>query len=161
MNGPESKPWRWPIRAPSDTHALARDASFSAAKRHARGELRGSSARSASKLRAGSDIEARLDELAPAVELVRVARGAVRPRHEGREALQRETVVGAHDGDRRRILALGADGDDAATIAVVSADNGLALERLAALMAAPHIAASDAHELYRLRELVETGLYVG
>ncbi len=57
--------------------------------------------------------------------------------------------------------AAGAESEDAATIAVVSADNGLALERLAALMAGPHSAASDAHELYRRRELVETGLYVG
>ena len=53
------------------------------------------------------------------------------------------------------------DGEDAATIAVVSADNALALERLGALMTYPHSAAGDAHELYRRRELVETGLYVG
>jgi hypothetical protein len=47
------------------------------------------------------------------------------------------------------------------TLAVVSADNDMALERLAASMTRPHIAAGDAHELYRRRELVETGLYVG
>ena len=54
-----------------------------------------------------------------------------------------------------------AGGTDAATLAVVSADNGMALERLGALMTRPHSAAGDAHELYRRRELVETGLYVG
>src|SRR4051794_29262554 len=57
--------------------------------------------------------------------------------------------------------AAGADGDDAATIAVVAADNDLARERLDAIMLRPHSAALDAHELYRRRELVETGLYVG
>ncbi len=57
--------------------------------------------------------------------------------------------------------AAGAEGDDAETIATVSADNAVARQRLAALMDGPHFAASDAHELYRRRELVETGMYVG
>jgi hypothetical protein len=46
-------------------------------------------------------------------------------------------------------------------IAVVAADNDAARARLAEIMLQPHSAAFDAHELYRLRELVETGLYVG
>jgi len=66
-----------------------------------------------------------------------------------------------HFGQLLDAYAASAEGEDAVTIAVVSADNGMALERLAALMAGPHSAASDAHELYRRRELVETGLYVG
>src|SRR3954447_8527016 len=109
MKGPESKPWRWPTRVPSDMYADAREASESAAKRQARGELRGSSARSASKRRAASsaDIPARLDELAAPVELVRVAGGDVRPAHQRGEALQRHPVVGADDGERRCVLALG------------------------------------------------------
>src|SRR3954453_12140073 len=108
MNGPESKPWRWPIRAPSETHAPAREASDSAAKRHARGELRGSSARSASKRRraaSSADIEPGLDKLAAPVELVRVAGGAVRPRHERGELRERHRVVRRDDGDDRRVVA--------------------------------------------------------
>jgi hypothetical protein len=66
-----------------------------------------------------------------------------------------------HFGQLLDAYAAGADGEDAATIALVTADNGLARERLAALMVRPHRAASDAHELYRRRELVETGLYAG
>jgi hypothetical protein len=66
-----------------------------------------------------------------------------------------------HFGQLLDAYAAGAEGEDATTIAVVTADNGMALERLAALMTGPHSAASDAHELYRRRELVETGLYVG
>ena len=66
-----------------------------------------------------------------------------------------------HFGQLLDAYAAGAMGDDAATIAVVAADNDLAQERLTALMLMPHSAAFDAHELYRLRELVETGLYVG
>jgi hypothetical protein len=66
-----------------------------------------------------------------------------------------------HFGQLLDAYAASAAGEDAATLAVVSADNGMARERLAALMARPHSAAGDAHELYRRRELVETGLYVG
>jgi hypothetical protein len=66
-----------------------------------------------------------------------------------------------HFGQLLDTYAAGAEGEDAETIAVVSADNAFALERLAGLMVGPHSAASDAHELYRRRELVETGLYVG
>jgi hypothetical protein len=66
-----------------------------------------------------------------------------------------------HFGQLLDAYAARAEGEDAATLAVVSADNGMALERLAALMTRPHSASSDAHELYRRRELVETGLYVG
>ncbi|MGI8729248.1 MAG: hypothetical protein ACR2LK_04560 [Solirubrobacteraceae bacterium] len=55
--------------------------------------------------------------------------------------------------------AAGADGEDAATIALVAADNDAARARLAELTSASHSAASEAHELYRRRELVETGLY--
>ena len=66
-----------------------------------------------------------------------------------------------HFGQLLDAYAASAEGEDAATIAVVSADNGIALEQLAALMTGPHFAAVDAHELYRLRELVETGMYVG
>ena len=66
-----------------------------------------------------------------------------------------------HFGQLLDAYAASAEGEDAMTIAVVSADNGLALDRLSAMMSRPHSAASDAHELYRRRELVETGLYVG
>ncbi len=66
-----------------------------------------------------------------------------------------------HFGQLLDAYAAGADGDDAATIAIVSADNDRARGRLDAIMLQPHSAAFDAHELYRLRELVETGLYVG
>jgi hypothetical protein len=66
-----------------------------------------------------------------------------------------------HFGQLLDAYAASADGDDAETIAIVSADNDVARERLAAIMSRPHSAAFDAHELYRLRELVETGLYVG
>src|SRR3954453_14811691 len=109
MKGPESKPWRWPTRIPSDMYADAREASESAAKRQARGELRGSSARSASKGGGGSsaDIPARLDELAAPVELMRVAGGAVRPGHRRDEALERHAVRGGDDPERRRGPPLG------------------------------------------------------
>ncbi|MEA2217992.1 MAG: hypothetical protein QOJ35_618 [Solirubrobacteraceae bacterium] len=50
-------------------------------------------------------------------------------------------------------------GEDAAVIAIVAADNGDARARLATLATELHSAAGEAHELYRLRELVETGLY--
>jgi hypothetical protein len=66
-----------------------------------------------------------------------------------------------HFGQLLETYAATAEGDDAAIIAVVSADNAMALAQLAALMTGPHSAAGDAHELYRRRELVETGLYVG
>jgi hypothetical protein len=66
-----------------------------------------------------------------------------------------------HFGQLLDAYAANADGEDAATIAAVAADNDLAHARLAAMMLMPHSAAFDAHELYRLRELVETGLYVG
>jgi hypothetical protein len=66
-----------------------------------------------------------------------------------------------HFGQLLEAYAANAGGEDAATIAVVAADHDLAHERLAAMMLMPHSAAFDAHELYRLRELVETGLYVG
>jgi hypothetical protein len=64
-----------------------------------------------------------------------------------------------HFGQLLDTYAAGAVGEDAAVIAVVSSDNDAARRRLAALMTAPHSATGDAHELYRLRELVETGLY--
>jgi hypothetical protein len=64
-----------------------------------------------------------------------------------------------HFGQLLDTYAAGAGGEDAQTIAVVAADNDAARERLAALMSGPHSAAGDAHELYRRRELVETGLY--
>ena len=66
-----------------------------------------------------------------------------------------------HFGQLLDTYAAGAEGEDAAPIATVSADNDRARRRLATLMLAPHSAAFDAHELYRVRELVETGLYVG
>lgn len=66
-----------------------------------------------------------------------------------------------HFGQLLDAYAAGATGEDAATIALVAADNDAARARLAELMRQPHSAAFDAHELYRLRELVETGLYVG
>jgi hypothetical protein len=66
-----------------------------------------------------------------------------------------------HFGQLLDAYAASAEGEDAQTIAIVCADNDLARERLAAIMLLPHSAAIDAHELYRLRELVETGLYVG
>jgi hypothetical protein len=66
-----------------------------------------------------------------------------------------------HFGQLLDAYAASAEGEDAATLASVSADNGIALGRLATLMARPHTATGDAHELYRRRELVETGLYVG
>ena len=66
-----------------------------------------------------------------------------------------------HFGQLLDTYAAHAVGEDAATIAVVAADNDRARARIAAIMLTPHSAAFDAHELYRLRELVETGLYVG
>lgn len=66
-----------------------------------------------------------------------------------------------HFGQLLDAYAATATGEDAVTIAVVAADNEAALQRLLALMSEPHSAAGDAHELYRRRELVETGLYVG
>jgi hypothetical protein len=66
-----------------------------------------------------------------------------------------------HFGQLLDAYAASATGDDALTIAIVAADNDLARDRLDAMMMSPHSAAFDAHELYRLRELVETGLYVG
>jgi hypothetical protein len=66
-----------------------------------------------------------------------------------------------HFGQLLDTYAATATGEDAVTIAIVAADNEAALQRLLALMSEPHSAAGDAHELYRLRELVETGLYVG
>ncbi len=66
-----------------------------------------------------------------------------------------------HFGQLLDTYAARATGEDAVTIAIVTADNDLARERLATVMSRPHSAAFDAHELYRLRELVETGLYVG
>ena len=66
-----------------------------------------------------------------------------------------------HFGQLLDAYAARATGEDAATIALVAADNDLARARLAALMSRPHSASYEAHELYRRRELVETGLYVG
>jgi len=66
-----------------------------------------------------------------------------------------------HFGQLLDTYAAGADGEDAETIAIVAADNDRARRRLDAIMLEPHSAAGDAHELYRRRELVETGLYVG
>jgi hypothetical protein len=65
-----------------------------------------------------------------------------------------------HFGQLLDTYAAGAAGDDAATIALVAADNETARARLAALTTHAHSAAGEAHELYRRRELVETGLYV-
>jgi hypothetical protein len=65
-----------------------------------------------------------------------------------------------HFGQLLDAYAAGAAGDDAATIALVAADNDAARARLTALMTHAHSAAGEAHELYRRRELVETGLYV-
>ncbi len=64
-----------------------------------------------------------------------------------------------HFGQLLDAYAASAEGEDAAVLAIVIADNDGAQERLAALMTAPHSAVGDAHELYRRRELVETGLY--
>lgn len=66
-----------------------------------------------------------------------------------------------HFGQLLDAYAATATGQDAAAIAEVAADNEAALKRLLVLMSEPHSAAGDAHELYRRRELVETGLYVG
>jgi hypothetical protein len=66
-----------------------------------------------------------------------------------------------HFGQLLDTYAAGAEGEDAETIALVAADNDFARERLDAIMLHPHSAALHAHELYRRRELVETGLYVG
>lgn len=66
-----------------------------------------------------------------------------------------------HFGQLLEAYAATAAGEDAVTIAIVAADNEAALQRLLAMMSEPHSAACDAHELYRLRELVETGRYVG
>src|ERR671936_1811147 len=79
MNGPESKPWVWPMRSPSLTRAPARDTAASAANRHARGERRGSSRARAVKPgapSADSCIARRLHQLTPAVQLVSLG-GAV------------------------------------------------------------------------------------
>ncbi|MEA2299040.1 MAG: hypothetical protein QOF77_1976 [Solirubrobacteraceae bacterium] len=66
-----------------------------------------------------------------------------------------------HFGQLLDAYAASAEGEDAATLAFVAAENSMALGRLAAVMGRPHSATGDAHELYRRRELVETGLYVG
>ena len=55
--------------------------------------------------------------------------------------------------------AVAAEGDDAAAIATVAADNDAARQRLAAPAAGGADGAAEAHELYRRRELVETGMY--
>ena len=78
---------------------------------------------------------------------------------EGEAIYERIEII--DDFDELIAYAAGAEGDDAETIAIVAADNERARDRLDALMLRPHSAAFDAHELYRLRELVETGLYVG
>jgi hypothetical protein len=65
-----------------------------------------------------------------------------------------------HFGQLLDTYAAGAAGEDAVTIALVAADNEAALARLLELMTHAHSAAGEAHELYRRRELVETGLYV-
>lgn len=52
-----------------------------------------------------------------------------------------------------------ADGQDAAVIAEVAADNAAARTRLAPVAAGAEGGAAEAHELYRRRELVETGAY--
>jgi len=55
--------------------------------------------------------------------------------------------------------AVTADGEDAAVIAVVRADNDAARARLRPWAAGAEDRAAEAHELYRRRELVETGSY--
>jgi hypothetical protein len=65
-----------------------------------------------------------------------------------------------HFGQLLDAYAAGAEGEDAVTIALVAADNDAARAQLAALTTHTHSAAGEAHELYRRRELVETGLYV-
>ena len=55
--------------------------------------------------------------------------------------------------------AAAAEGEDAEAIAAVAADNDAARRRLAPLAAGAGGPAAEAHELYRRRELVETGLY--
>lgn len=52
-----------------------------------------------------------------------------------------------------------ASGEDARVIAQVAADNDAARAALAPLAAGAEGSAADAHELYRRRELVETGSY--
>jgi len=55
--------------------------------------------------------------------------------------------------------AAAATGEDAAAIATVAADNDAARARLASWAADAEERAAEAHELYRRRELVETGSY--
>ena len=55
--------------------------------------------------------------------------------------------------------AAAARGADAEVIAAVTADNDAARRRLAPLAAGAESRAAEAHELYRRRELVETGAY--
>ena len=55
--------------------------------------------------------------------------------------------------------AAAAEAEDAAVISAVAADNDAARARLAPLAAGGARGAAEAHELYRRRELVETGLY--
>jgi hypothetical protein len=52
-----------------------------------------------------------------------------------------------------------ADQRDAAVLAEVRADNDRSISRLREVVAGPAAPAEHAHELYRLRELVETPLY--
>src|SRR5437867_10016953 len=112
MNGPESKPWVWPMRSPSLRSDPALELAASAAKRHERGELRGSSRVSAAKSAVASAdacIARGLHELPPAVELV----GLVR---EGAAALA------DHRAQRGpRPVDVGADGRDRVAVAVVLA----------------------------------------
>jgi hypothetical protein len=63
-----------------------------------------------------------------------------------------------HFAELLAVYAGAAEGEDAAVIAAVRADNDRTRERLRGLVApGPH--ADEAHELYRLRELVETSGY--
>src|ERR1700750_1227118 len=105
MKGPESKPSLEAMRRPSLSSAPARDEARRAAKRQARGEMGDSSRCRSVKLgsaaSAGMRVARRLDELADAVELVRLGRTAravgagewpqrgQHPLHGGRDLLDR------------------------------------------------------------------------
>lgn len=64
-----------------------------------------------------------------------------------------------HFGQLLAAYAAAAEGEDAGVIAAVRADNDRARERLAAVTSGSGPGAAEAHELYRLRELVETERY--
>jgi hypothetical protein len=92
--------------------------------------------------REGEVIYERIDELRQLPELAGYAAGSL-----------------GHFAQLLDAYALTATGEDARAIAAVRSDVERMRERLAPLAAGAEESAAEAHELYRRRELVETGRY--